>query len=257
MPNALMTFYGSLKWLATGVPHSQKIFVIGTGRSGTTWLGEILNAHRNITATIEDPVIFDYVTKIALDTSLKGELFHKLLKRYNINHCLAGPNHYADKSHPLLWIAEDVYEAMPESRFVGITRDPYATVASMLKHEGILSWIYDWEKYPIPNPFLGITVNNAKYYGGLSLAARCALRWQSHTHKLQELSAKLNDRYLLLQFEEVIQNPETELIRLQSFLQLQEPFTQPTIKRDTLNRWRSELTNYQLQEISEIISQQP
>ena len=60
-------------------PDQKAIFVIGTGRSGTHWLGYILQGHSNVKATIEDRQIFKIVTDMALDQGKKGSYFPKLI----------------------------------------------------------------------------------------------------------------------------------------------------------------------------------
>jgi len=45
----------------------KKIFVVGTGRSGTHWLGYFLQLSSEIKVNIEKLPIFDMVTKAALN----------------------------------------------------------------------------------------------------------------------------------------------------------------------------------------------
>jgi hypothetical protein len=68
-------------------------------------------------------------------------------------------NFYLDKSHPNIWIADKIKEEFPEAKFVGIERNPFATVSSMLKHRGVMKWHRDWKSFPVPNRFLGIDGN--------------------------------------------------------------------------------------------------
>ena|GEM_PF-6704601 len=56
-------------------PDSSIIFIVGCGRSGTHWLGYILDAHPDIVATIEKRSIFRKVTAMALDQSLMNRYF--------------------------------------------------------------------------------------------------------------------------------------------------------------------------------------
>lgn len=121
-------------------PSSRKVFILGTGRSGTHWLGYILESHPDCVATIETRGIFRRVTRMALDPTLRPRLLPGLLRRYRLRHALAVPSHYVDKSHPNLWLAEALADAFDDALFVGIVRNPYATVASMLRHEGVLEW---------------------------------------------------------------------------------------------------------------------
>jgi hypothetical protein len=140
---------------------SKKIFVIGTGRSGTHWLGQILQAHPDIHVTVEAPPIFAWSTAMALDPRQSPVLLPQLIRQYEIEHAAVAPRHYADKSHPNIWHAEDLAARLPDAVFLGIQRNPFATVASMLEHAGVLAWHERWREFPVPNRFLGITLENA------------------------------------------------------------------------------------------------
>lgn len=235
---------------ALGVPvRSRKIFVIGTGRSGTHWLGDILGGHRDIHVTVEKPPIFPWVTEMALDPGRRAALLPRLLRRYRLEHAAVTPRHYADKSHPNLWIAEALAEAFPEARFVGIRRDVFGTVASMLKHEGVQRWIHGWRRYPVPNSFLGIDQDEAERYESRSLAGRCALRWRSHMEELERLRDRLGSRLLLIDYDRLQNHTADELKRLTGFLDLATPIPMPPIRRDSLGRWRTELGPQDIAEI--------
>ncbi len=248
-----------MKWLSPFLRNrsereiqGHKIFVIGSGRSGTHWVGYMLEGHPDIHVTIEKPPIFDWVTAMALDPSKKASLLPKLIKRYRLEHQAVSPKHYADKSHPNIWIAEDLAAAFPEALFVGIQRNPYATVASMLKHGGVLEWHKRWQEFPIPNRFLGITGDNRATYGAMPLAAKCALRWKVHLERLQSLRQTLNARLLVLQYEDVILHAEAQLASLTRFLSLPSPIPKPSVKAESLERWKSELSDEVKQQIAEI-----
>jgi len=228
--------------------HSSKIFVIGSGRSGTHWVGYILEAHPDIHVTIEKPPIFEWVTTMALP---------KLIERYRIEHQSVSPKHYADKSHPNIWIAEELAAAFPEALFVGIQRNPYATVASMLKHEGVLAWHKRWKEFPVPNRFLGITYENRAAYESMPLAAQCALRWKVHRERLQNLRQTMDSRLLVLNYEDVIRESEAQLAALDAFLSLPSALPKPAVKSESLDRWKTELSEEIKQQIAGVTGLSP
>lgn len=221
---------------------SLKIFVIGTGRSGTHWLGHILESHPAIHVTIERPPIFSWATKMALDARRKRSLLPRLIRAYQLEHAAVAPKHYADKSHPNIWHAEDLAAALPESVFLGIRRSPYATVASMLKHPGVLQWHARWREFPVPNRFLGITQDMTHTYGDMPLAAKCAVRWRAHAERLEDLRVPLGRRLLVVHYEDLIRRPDDQCARLSDFLRLATPIPRPAIREESLDRWRTELS---------------
>lgn len=190
---------------------------------------------------------------MALNPYLRAQLFPRIIRLYNQEHTNVFPKHYADKSHPNIWLAEALQNIFPESLFIGIQRNPYATVASMLKHEGVSSWHSKWKEYPIPNYFLGITSSIANKYDELSLAEKCALRWKAHKERLEYLKIVLKDKLLILNYEDLINNTEEEINKLQNFLNLSKPFAMPEVKKESLNKWKKELSNETISEIKNVI----
>lgn len=233
-------------------PFSRKIFILGCGRAGTHWLGYILQSHPHIVVTIEKPAIFERVTEMALDFSTKKQLLPKVIRRYRWEHARVAPLHYADKSHPNLWMAEQLSQAFDDALFIGIQREPYATVASMLKHKSVSDWCRGWKEFPVPNPFLGITEENRQTYESLSLAGRCAMRWKSHTGRMKQLYERLGDRIFRVQYEDLSRNTPHELGRLEEFLHLVSPIPVPEVKPGSLEKWRHQLTSAQCADIEKI-----
>ena len=170
-----------------GKCQTRPIFVIGTGRSGTHWLAGTLKTHREIRATIEVKPMFRWATQMALDASTQPRLLPKLIFAYRRQLFYSAPRLYLDKSHPNIWLAEPLKAAFPTAQFLAIERNPYATVASMLRHRGVAAWHQRWRDFPVPNRFLGISEELAEHYDELPLAARCAHRWLANRQRIVEL----------------------------------------------------------------------
>jgi hypothetical protein len=236
---------------APALTEPRKLFVIGSGRSGTHWLGYILDSHPQVRATIETPLIFEMVTAMALDPSRRPELFPRLVDLYKREHQKAPGYHYADKSHPNVWLAEELADALPDALFLGIQRDPFATVASMLKHDGVTVWHRRWREFPVPNAFLGISEPIAARYDELSLAAQFGIRWRAHADQLAKLQACLGDRIRVLSYEDLSQDPHGLVDELGVYLGLDSPFPPVEVKRASLSRWRDELTPDQIADVAE------
>lgn len=229
------------------------IIILGTGRSGTHWIANTLAAHPAIRATIEKSPQFDWVMSMALDARRKDKLLPKLLRRYKWEVIRSTPRRYLDKSHPAIWLAEDIKAALPRTQFVGIERDPFATVASMLRHTGVSDWHRRWREFPIPNAFLGIDEDNAATYDRLSMAKRCALRWAAHSKEMVRLRQILGSSMIVTCYEALVNDTREELIKLQRFLRLQEPIRNPHVKRESLHKWHDSLSREQIQEISQVV----
>jgi hypothetical protein len=250
---ALLNRLRGLLRYALGRRGTDPIFVIGTGRSGTNWVGHVLQSHPRIRVAIEESPMFPWSTAIALDPTKKSALFPRLIRSYQHEILGASPRAYADKSHPNIWFAEDLLAAFPDARFVGIERQVYPTVASMLRHEGVLSWHGRWREFPLPNLLLGIDEAIAAEYDALPTASKCALRWRSHQRRLRELRGSLGDRLLLLSYERLIEDTQHCLEALQAFLGLPGEFPVPEVRRESLDKWKNQLTESEIQEIDAVL----
>jgi Sulfotransferase domain len=245
--------YGYAKSLATR-RISKKIFIIGSGRSGTHWVASILAAHPQIHIDIEKRPIFSWAKKIALQEHRESSLLPRLLRRYDIEHALVEPLLYADKSHPNLWIADKLAARFPEASFIAVKRSVFGTVASMLKHRGVMRQIQDWERYPIPNRFLGIHEEEAERYASRSLASRCALRWLSHAKQIDSVRTGLGQRCMLVNYEDMQRDSPLIISRLFEFLSLRIIADVPEPRRESFDRWRQELSRRDIQDIEDVVA---
>jgi hypothetical protein len=232
---------------------ARPVFIVGCGRSGTHLLARSLSAHPLVRARIETEPIFGLSTAIALNAQSEKVAFEHLVRCYRAELRRSRGRIFLDKSHPNIWIAEKLKSEFPESRFIGIERNAYATVASMLKHRGVLEWHARWKEFPVPNRFLGIAAETASRYEGLPLASKCALRWVAHRDRLAALRRTLGEEILVLSFEQLSNEPSACMRRLQLFLNLDEPVPVPRIDRAPLTKWLHELSSETVEQIREIV----
>jgi hypothetical protein len=228
-------------------------FVIGTGRSGTHWLGHTLEHHPEIRETIEVEPMFNLSKRMATNATLKEELMPKLLSAY-LWQMVKSPNKiYIDKNHPNIWLVEELLDAFPAAQFLGILRSPYATISSMLEHKRVSRWPQQWREFPVPNPFLGITESTADSYEDLTPAQQSALRWKSHYERMQEIERQFPNSSLVLHYESLAHNTSEELTRIEQFLGLEAPITAPPIKTESLSKWKDNLTAADIESIEAIV----
>src|SRR6056297_3920847 len=121
------------------------IFVLGTGRSGTHLLGRTISSHPLIEGYIEDPGIFHPSVNIAVKQDISSNIYidiqkRRVIKKYKKLLKQSSAEILLDKTHPVIWFAEYLMNKLPNSQFVGIIRNQYQTVSSMLNHPGVLSW---------------------------------------------------------------------------------------------------------------------
>lgn len=236
---------------------AQITFVIGTGRSGTHWLGYTLAENPGIRTTIESKRIFKFSTRMALNASRKSKYLSPLIRRYQWQLLLSAPKMYLDKSHTNMWIATELKTAFPNARFLGIERNPYSTVASMIVHKQVSAWHRLWRQFPVPNPFLGITEEIADSYDSLSIAQQCALRWKAHHEHMNALRKSLGSDLLVISYEEFAANTGAVLQDIDQFLGLKHKTPLPEVKRESLDKWKNQLSQDDIRQIEEIVGFPP
>lgn len=249
----LSAFHDAFGIKFKAAPLNGPVFVMGCGRSGTHWLGRILDSHPDITTSFEEAGTFDLVTRLVLRPSESSRTLPRLIKNYYRHTRSVAPKLYADKSHPTMWMAEELHRVFPNALFLGIERNPYATVASMIRHAGVTRWTVDWRKYEIPNRFLGISDDIAPRYDSLSLVEKHALRWTSHARRMRELRSSLDARMHLVVYESLHIDIDHELDKLQHFLGVSTPFPVPTTRSNSLDKWKEELREHEVQSIRDIV----
>jgi hypothetical protein len=232
-----------------------KVFVIGSGRSGTHWVGHILEAFPETHVTIEKDPIFPWVVEMAQGPDREPELFPLLAARYRAEHARVLPKHYVDKSHPNLWIAERLAGAFPEARFVAIWRSLEGTVASMLRHDGVRHWVEAWDGSGDANRFLGVTPEFVSRYRDLSVAARCAVRVIAHYAEIERLAGVLGGRLHVISYDRLQQRHQEEIERLAAFLGLPVPADLPAPLAESRIKWMSQLTDQERKDIRAIAAE--
>ena len=236
--------------------NTQPVFVLGSGRSGTHWLGRTIATHPDVTATIEAQPMFRWSLTMAMDPSIERTLFKPLCHAYEGWLEQATTPLYMDKSHQNIWLAEKLHLAFPAARFAGITRNPYATIASMLRHSGVLRWHRRWREYPVPNRFLGIEESDLETYDDLPMVAKCARRWMAHRDRMIALEGVLGDALLHLQYETFAHEPEATTERLMAFLDLPD-LAVPPVHLESLDKWRSVLSDDAIAVIRDLTGDEP
>lgn len=233
------------------------IFVLGTGRSGTHLLGRTIGSHPMVEDHIEDPDYFYLAVKIATIQDIGNPLYLKiqkkrLIRKYRSLVKNSSSNYILEKTHPNIWLAEELMKKFPNALFVGIIRNPYQTVSSMLNHSGVMSWYSKLPQHK-PNRFLGITEENKSYFGSLPIEAKCTYRWISHKQELQRLKEVMNGRYLMMDYDDFVRKPDAYTRQLSEFLGVENQFQPEEIKLESLDKWKKYLSDEQVDIIDSTI----
>ena len=131
---------------------------------------------------------------------------------------------YGDATPDLMYCAEGLVYAFPDARLVQIIRDGRDVVAAMLADADSLAWFkpgvvnVDSE---FPNPFFGIETDaDVAAWPGLSLAAKCAMRWRGSVRTMARLRSSMPaERLTTLRYEQLIRRPAEAARAVSGFIE--------------------------------------
>jgi len=235
--------------------------IVGCGRSGTNWLAKILAESEACTVTREDKPLFNLVVDIVVRG--QRDRIKTLIPAYRNRAMQYAPSLFVDKSHPALFLVDELAAAFPASedgsecgiQFVGIERNPFATVASMLLHEGVSGWLE--QTVPVPSPFFGIGEGESlEAWRAKPPHMRPLQRWWAHHVEMARIKAAYPQAVHVIEYEALVENHGVELAALDRFLQ--GPLGNPNwpalapakeIRTDSLDKWERTLTDQQKDDI--------
>lgn len=222
------------------------VFIVGSARSGTVFVGEVLKSHSEVHCLIERPDVFDHASFLALNPSVKKQqpeqIRDQLRELYSNAWAITAENcrtcssicrksgdksrlpwvrtcqskrsvkRYADKSHQHVLNVEILLEAFPQAQFIHIIRDGRDVVSSMLRHSGVLSWFSDTyinENSEWPHPWFGVEdIDHFRAWSQWSMAEKCALRWTSWVAAGLEASKTVpKSQWLDINYETLMRQP--------------------------------------------------
>ena len=222
---------------------TQPVFIIGWGRSGTTWLGNLLQQHSKIAAVSEPHRgifesawfseiegrygdLSDTSNFIELSAVLSRSIYMKqagadmefLLRQYPAGYTdifINVMDRFAQSSRCTTWVektpahtllAERIARTVPGSRFIGIERDLRETILSRLQ-------ILEQRK------------KQGVFRAGRAGTALHVVQWiltrQHYKNRIKRLSREFPDRVLRLRFEDLKQDTEGAMRKACDFLGLE------------------------------------
>ena len=211
-------------------------------------MGGALASHPHIVTQIEAQPAFGLAVEMAWDPAIERTQMPELLRVYEETHAQIRPRHFADKSHPVLWLAEALADHFPEAHFVAIRRRVLPTVASMLNHASVRRHFERWNANPAPNRFLGVT--DVATYAALPDEARCALRAITSSREIDRLAGQSRCRIHVIEYEEMQADPGAAAREMATFLGVPNLFLPPMARPRSLERWRTQLSPSQIEVVT-------
>lgn len=230
----------------------QPVFIIGTGRSGTTVLGIILSMHKDVgflnepkaiwhAAYGKEDIIGSYSTsdasyQLTAENATKPEVATKLHKIFGAYLFFGGNKQLVDKYPELIFRIPFVLKLFPDAKFLFLVRNGWDTIQS-IKHwserlgSGLEHEVHDWwgrndrkwdllvEQVLKTDPDLGYLYDLIqKEQDHIN---RAALEWLLTMKKGLEVQNKYPAQVYTINYETLTENPDQVLKRLLKILNLQ------------------------------------
>lgn len=226
------------------------IFVIGTGRSGTHFLGRLIGENPSCNLLLEDKEIFPLCKEVNISEYGNKRKLKRLLNKYKKIIKKNKKKYIIEKSHQNIWIVEELQKEFPNAFFIGIERDVKQVVYSMMRHPGILKWfnLLDTTK---ESHFLGINKGNIHLYDSLTLEEKCAIRWVAHKKRMEYLKHKINN-LIVVDYNKICNDYHQEITKLEKLMNinLREYAELPNF--ESLHKFK-QLTEEQIKNIEQIV----
>jgi hypothetical protein len=211
------------------------VFLVGSPRSGTTWLQLLLSQHPEV-STCKETYLFGYLHHVAetwvlhkanprglgLQAVLSEGEFVSLLREFAVSVLdrIGDGSVILEKTPYHARLADLILRIIPEAWFIHLVRDPRAVTSSLMSAGG--SWGSHW-----------VSTN----------AARNARRWIGHVSAGREIR-QMTTRYLEVRYEDLLSDGSAYLSHILSWLELEgDPnFCERAIEACTIDKLRAKVT---------------
>ncbi len=223
------------------------LFVIGTGRSGTTVLGKLLSMHKDLIFLNEpkalwhfscekDDVIGSYSSDVG-SFRLEGvgatpDVANKFKHVYSLLMFLTRTKKVVDKYPECVFRVKFIQKILPEARFIGIRRNGVDTCASVnlwSKRHGSSQngEVHDWwgkddrkwriMVHELVSEHADLKAINSELEKTTDHTDRAAVEWIISMREIEKLMVDYPRRLLSISYESLCSNPEKILGEIQRF----------------------------------------
>lgn len=216
---------------------SKPVFVIGSSRSGTTILTDILSVSHNLHEFSENPIVRRHMWRMVENPDFIPTELPKLKKTLVRLSGMTRRKRILEKTPGHSLIAKNLINYFPDAKFIHILRNGRDVAFSMLKHQ----WISDELKQVHPVFWFDLLpITFKEEWISLGLWERAVLRWAVYVCAAMQISC-CSDRYLEVRYEKLCLMPKEMISEILSFLDLDfdENINESlaTIKSTRINAW--------------------
>jgi len=225
--------------------------IVGSGRSGTHMLARALSSHPELNVTLEiEPLFTECVEAFRTESP---QLVPGLIKRFESLSKRGG--HQVNKTHPSMHWAKQLKSHIHDLKFVYIRRNPLSVVSSMLEHKAISKRLKTgWRNFSFPNKFLHTGNLSFEEYSALDPCERGALCWLAAEKCYREISDW--DNVHLVSYADLVLDPKKTFRGITNFLGILDEVSFPAPRKNSLEKYKSNLSIEQIRLIREIITKE-
>ena len=244
----------------------QPIFIFGSPRSGTTFLGDCLQELPEISYHYE-PVLTKAAVRYIYGqqwSKKKAQIFYRAVYSWLMRIHGDGDLRFAEKTPRNSFIIPFHYETFPDAKFIHIIRDGRDVAISLAK----CPWYRNDRKnscaqepggYPFgPKARFWVEKERQQEFETTNDIHRCIWLWRKYlTSALEGASILPQHQYHELKYEDLVTSPSLECDKLLDFLEISDFQSRSQLhkiiaqkaKSDSVGNWQSQLSPDQLQEI--------
>lgn len=250
------------------VPNLRRpIFIVGSPRSGTTFLGSCIGELSEISYHFE-PVATKAAARYVYNQEwdfAKAKGIYQRVYAWLMRLHADGDLRFADKTPRNCFLIDFLHQAFPDAQFIHIIRDgrdaalshskkPWmqAAQAKSTKHEP------GGYRYG-PYARFWVETDRVAQFESTSDIHRCIWAWKRHTESVLQVTSQLSkQQYHELRYEHLVTNPNAEANRLLDFLGItaqtsRQRFYQAMseARPDSVGVWKKELSTEQLRQVEQ------
>lgn len=195
---------------------NRPIFIIGSSRSGTSILTDVLSSSPELLNFTEHPVVRRHMWHMVKYPEVVLEELPKLAKTLKRLSGIKSNQRLLEKSPGHSLLAKQLSDYFVDAKFIHIVRDGRDVAFSMLKHE----WIAD-ELKEIHSVFWFdlLPLEFKDEWESLDLWKRAVLRWAVYVNTARQISS-YQKKYLEVRYEKLCLAPQEMITYIGYFLNL-------------------------------------
>ncbi|MBT9314748.1 sulfotransferase family protein [Leptothoe spongobia] len=246
---------------------SQPIFIIGSPRSGTTFLGSCIGELPEVSYHFE-PIATKAAARCIYEKEWgfqKTKWFYRLVYAWLMRIHADGDLRFADKTPRNCFVIDFLNQAFPKAQFIHIIRDGRDAALSHSKKPWMQaaqakSPKYEPGGYPYgPYARFWVEPERIAEFESTSDIHRCIWAWRQHTENALAAAVKIpQDRYHEIRYEDLISNTQSETDLLLDFLNIDDNASRrrfhdavSKVRPDSIGGWKKELSSEQLQQVEQ------